>query len=485
MRIKRLTLCDFKGFYGYHEISFDSACKNLLIYGENGSGKTSLFQGLQVLLDSSRNSTLTFDEYRNRFAQDDFEAGHIPGPRGHVKIELDDGTPFTWAEDSSQTNTTATILADASKSKRFLDYKSLLRTYFLTPKGSAVDIFELLVEDILADTVSDVTGRSFIEDWQDLIASMPDRHTKPKLEKLNKKLSDFNLSLVTKLEALKGKTRELLARFDDSLEVDWHFQDVVYVRDLKSKQKRLEGHLWLTATFHNKPLTQHHQSLNEARLSAIAISIYLASLLLMPPSDLRLLALDDVLIGLDMSHRLPIIDTLTDYFGEHQIILLTYDQVWFNILKQRTSNSKWTYIELYCSPDAKVEVPVIVDDGLLARARGHLARNDHKATAVYLRSAFEYAVQRFCAKEKGTKKRIPVPYSLKPEKLNIEVFWRALLKWQTDTGIEVVDSQLQTDIELYRAITLNPLSHSEVQNIPRQEISKAAEVVGRLEEALK
>ena len=72
----------------------------------------------------------------------------------------------------------------------------------------------------------------------------------------------------------------------------------------------------------DKELNSHHDFLNEAKLSAIAVSIYFASLLVSPSSDLNILALDDVLIGLDMSNRLPVIDILEKYFGDYQIFFL-------------------------------------------------------------------------------------------------------------------------------------------------------------------
>jgi len=40
------------------------------------------------------------------------------------------------------------------------------------------------------------------------------------------------------------------------------------------------------------------------------LSIYLASLLQIPMPDLKLLVLDDVLIGLDMSNRIPVLGIL-------------------------------------------------------------------------------------------------------------------------------------------------------------------------------
>ena len=51
MRINRLILQDFKFFYGYNELLFNG--NNTLIYGENGSGKSSIYWALYTFMQSS------------------------------------------------------------------------------------------------------------------------------------------------------------------------------------------------------------------------------------------------------------------------------------------------------------------------------------------------------------------------------------------------------------------------------------------------
>ena len=46
LRIKRLTLTDFRAFPGPAPTHFDLDGKNLLVYGENGAGKSSIFHAL-------------------------------------------------------------------------------------------------------------------------------------------------------------------------------------------------------------------------------------------------------------------------------------------------------------------------------------------------------------------------------------------------------------------------------------------------------
>ncbi|MBN1561490.1 AAA family ATPase [candidate division KSB1 bacterium] len=46
MRIKEIEINNFKALGSSYKIDLTNSCKNLLIYGENGSGKSSLFKAL-------------------------------------------------------------------------------------------------------------------------------------------------------------------------------------------------------------------------------------------------------------------------------------------------------------------------------------------------------------------------------------------------------------------------------------------------------
>ena len=49
MKIKTLSLTDFRAFPGPAPAIFELDSKNLLVYGENGSGKSTLFHALRGL----------------------------------------------------------------------------------------------------------------------------------------------------------------------------------------------------------------------------------------------------------------------------------------------------------------------------------------------------------------------------------------------------------------------------------------------------
>lgn len=83
MKIKNLTIKNFKAFYGEYTFDFcddKGNAKNILIYGENGSGKSSLYWALYHMFYSF-DKQQNIKKYKNIF-NDDKEI--------FLKLEFDD-----------------------------------------------------------------------------------------------------------------------------------------------------------------------------------------------------------------------------------------------------------------------------------------------------------------------------------------------------------------------------------------------------------
>ncbi|NTU50732.1 MAG: AAA family ATPase, partial [Desulfobulbaceae bacterium] len=72
MRIQTITITDYKAFLGKHEINV--AGKNLFIYGENGSGKSSLYYALKDFFQSSIED-IELSELENIFVSKEKKGG--------------------------------------------------------------------------------------------------------------------------------------------------------------------------------------------------------------------------------------------------------------------------------------------------------------------------------------------------------------------------------------------------------------------------
>ena len=472
MKITKIELKNFRAFYGAYQIDLHKAGKNLLVYGENGSGKTSLYQALKRFLESSEGGH-QFKPHQNIFNSDD----------GYIKLHLRAGTQseqdtYEWSE-TVKDETNEELLIEASRAKGFLDYKDLLETHYLHREKDIVNVFDFLVKTLLANTVSRETDRSLAEDWASIQPSFPDQSAIDQIADLEEQIANFNDELANRLTDLQTKASEILGKFGYNVAFDLDFQGITYNSDGKTLDNQ---EILLTVEFFDRDIPEHHLFLNEAKLSAIAIAIYFSAILLQPTGDLKILALDDVLIGLDMSNRLPVLDILEEYFVEegYQIFLTTYDKAWYEIVKQRTAQGgKWKAVEFYFGQTDAYEIPVYVEDKTyLEKAREYLDANDYKACAIYLRTAFEVMIEDFC-----DAKRLPVRYRRDRDKLNSQDFWDPIKTENQKSGF--LDAPLIRDIELYRTRILNPLSHTTITNIPKKEIEDAIDAVERLKTALR
>lgn len=469
MRITEIEVKNFRAFYDSYQIDLEDDGKNLLVYGENGSGKSSLYLALKLFLESAVHDH-QFETHRNIFTEDD-GSGYIKlclRADRHSKQDV-----YKWSRTAKETNDP--LIIDASKTKGFLDYKALLATHYIPPEQEAVNIFDLLVNTLLANTINDVTDQNFADDWTDVQQAVPQRNTKKQLEGLKNLIQDFNTGLASKLEELRNQTSEILGKFGYNVTLNFDFRGITYNRD----KKRLDNQqVLLTVKFFDRDIPSYHKFLNEAKLSAIAVAISFASFLLQPKSELKILALDDMLVGLDMSNRLPVIDIIKEYFSDYQIFFMTYDRAWYEIVKQRT-DSKWKYAEFYFSQTDEYEIPIYMEnEAYLEKAKEYFDANDFKACIIYLRTAFEVAIKKFCEK-----RNLQVKYRENPKDLTSEDFWTPIKKGRGNTPF--LEQALIEKIELYRKFILNPLSHSRIVLEAKKEIAEAIEAVEKLESELK
>ena len=467
MRITEIEIKNFKAFYGTYRIDLHKSGKNLLVYGENGSGKSSLYFALKLFLESSDNPSHRFGNDRNIFTED---AGYIKlGLRANKWSKLE---TYEWSDSVKETEDE--LIIEASRAKGFLDYKDLLDTHYVHRENNTVNVFSLLVKTLLANTVN-IEGRSLAEDWVDIQPPFPRRNATSQIATLERSIENFNTELANRLAELQPKVSEILDRFGHNVALNFDFPGVQYDRDNRTLDN--QG-IFLTVELFDRNIPEHHRFLNEARLSATAIAIYFSSILIQPESDLKVLALDDVLIGLDMSNRLPVLDILAEYFSEYQIFLTTYDKTWYEIVRQRTSDADWEYAEFYSEKTDKYEIPIYARDKLyLDKAKAYFAANDYKACVIYLRTAFEVAIKKFCEK-----KNLLVRYRENPKDLRSDDFWTPIKTGTLKDGTPFLEQSLINEIELYRSIILNPLSHASTVTVVKKEISEAIKAVEKLED---
>lgn len=456
MKIQQIEITNYKAFLGTYRIK--AGGKNLFIYGENGSGKSSLYYALKDFFQSSIED-IDLAELENAFV----ETAQIGKTAINVTFK-----PNSQGQDraksyqfNSSINTTRAVgdtsIHDGNKLKSFLTYKHLLSIHHLK-KEDAINLFDLLVNGVLKHFKYSLTrGKELGELWADVEETTG--KTTGKHFPINQKKTEVNAAIKAFNEAfdelfkagspenILKHARPILEQFDQNIEVELRFPQLRPNRDFSS----IEGaEVHADLKYAGKVVHKPHLFLNEARLSAIALSIYLGMIKRhVQGIPCKILFLDDVFIGLDISNRLPLLTILENEFPEYQIFITTYDKPWFEYARGFLEQSGgWKTMEFYAQEcNDGTQIPLIFDDqDLIAKAKAHLQACDYKAAAVYSRSAFEQLIRKFCEK-KGK----PIRYKARLKDYTTEDFWNAL------KGDLIQPTR--DNIETYRSLVLNTFSH--------------------------
>jgi len=325
----------------------------------------------------------------------------------------------------------------------------------------------------------------YIERLNRIFNDEASRNTGNQIKRVEWKLTAFNSGLKNKLMDLAKESQKILDEFCYDITIDFKFDGVAYNRAKWAWEKGFVGmDVGLKVKFFTKERDNHHHFLNEAKLSAIAVSIFFAALLLQPSSRLKILALDDVLIGLDMQNRMPVIDILKKHFNDYQILMLTYDQTWFEIVKRHFPGNGWKKIEFFASKTPDGEVPVFADNkNYLAKSQDYfnLPVPDYGSCVNYLRKHFEEVAREFCERQRLG---VNVKADQDMTKVPSSAFWSAIASGQAAGKWPGLAKALLNDIEIYRTFILNPGSHANSTAAYKSEIQRSINAVQALEAGL-
>lgn len=318
MKIKKVEIKDYKAFYGLNEFNVEG--KNLFVYGENGSGKSSFYYALKDFFQSST-ETLSYDETENIFLT------KAQKGKGYIKVTFNpdnDGTAidktYTVKKTSKDTYTTGdTSLRDAIKLKSFLTYKHLLSIHHIK-RENEIDLFELLVKGVLKHFKSvAITGTKELgELWDDVEIAIGKETSQAfnitaKKKEVDEAIDKFNTAFKklferNSIENIMKFAQPILDKFGHNIEIELNYTQA---RPNTAYNAIERNHVRAKVKYLGKEIPKPHIFLNEARLSAIAISIYLGMVKRhVQGIPCKVLFLDDIFIGLDISNRLPLLEIL-------------------------------------------------------------------------------------------------------------------------------------------------------------------------------
>ncbi len=484
MKIQNISIKNYKAFYG--EYDFDIASKNLLVYGENGSGKSSLYYALKDFFQSSM-ETINLNAVENIFVQAS-EQGQI-----YIKAILDN--PKLLQELNSSTVPTDTLVRDANRLKSFLTYKHLLGIHYVKVNED-INLFDLLVNGVLKHYKSEsVTGdRELGELWQDVvnICKKPrsrQYNVKNKEEELTIAIKTFNdafgkLFAPNSPQNILINTRPILDKFfedkehdasgNNSIKLKFSYREIVPNTELSGVEHDYVG---IDVEYFGQPVLKPHVFLNEAKLSAIAISIYLGMVLRHAQgSPLKVLFLDDIFIGLDMGNRLPLLKILQEDFEDYQIFMTTYDRQWFEIAKKYLGEKDWKAIEMYVGKEGDFDVPVVMDKyediEPLGRGEKYFKAHDYFSAGNNIRQAVEKRLEAL------------IPLNRRIGESKLEQLIKKLFKYYDDEKFgHLIDNDVRKKLKLFKDSVMNPASHYDLRSpLYRKEVEEALAVAKSLEQ---
>ncbi|CAM8653594.1 AAA family ATPase [Sphingobium cupriresistens] len=503
-RIDTISIQNFRGFPGVGNPPIKLGSKNLLVYGENGSGKSSIFHALDNFFSVSETDLLQ----RQQLLIDQTNIYSGDGSdKTAITVTFVGGDPIGWTENSHPIDMSLyQCVIDGAYRKAMLDYRSLLAVNYKF-LGGRINLFDTFVKVSLRDMAVPIGGseRPLSDIWAEVLSEFKKSHVASRKAAIDGMLKAVNDAVDAILPPLRAETNRLLKLLKwDDLEIadGFEFSHVGCDWNKKPAERGIHGQeIFFTLKQRGKEIHDPHHRLNEARQSGLALALYLAGRCIAAKSlqgDVpKLMVLDDVLIGLDQSNRLPVLDLLKTEFADWQIVLLTHDRVWFEMARAHLLENDvelpdgrrqhgWAGLELFegmneAGHTHPVPRPLSNFDaiaGNLQTARDFLTANHEKAAAVYARMAFEQVLKKFCSR-----KGVPVPFKENPKELNTEHLLGAIKAWLGDAARAVQQTALQpaiVGVEAARRVILNAFSHSTPVSLVKAEIESAIDAVATL-----
>ena len=137
------------------------------------------------------------------------------------------------------------------------------------------------------------------------------------------------------------------------------------------------------------------ENFNEAKLKLTSIALFFALIEIEEnkKNKLKLLVLDDFLTSLDMANRHYIIDYIFKRFDQYQIILLTHNLQFYNLIKSYlSSESNWDFKNIYLRINEKKEEEADIYDEenrYLEQAEEKINNNELPESGNLMRKALE------------------------------------------------------------------------------------------------
>lgn len=481
--INKIHITGFKAFPNDFELELEG--KHLLMYGENGSGKSSIYYALHCIFQAPLKS----DAGKKYFdVANEQHLKNIDNIAADSKIWIDfEGRhPFIYQIDKNGYNTTlidGTHPLPASINGCFINHQFLFH-FFNFRNSQSINLFPVFIKDILSFCKDEKSGLHIGEMYDEITTSIVKRGKRidptyiSNIEYFNKAVKEVVENINIYASDIYNKhfrdddnvELQIRLRYDsnldkptDDLNEYWLKYDKVieYTKENGILKEHLSSYKKLNKPFIGleiserqsdgsfRKITKPHTYFNEAKLTAIALSVRFALLNLEKPADGRFLALDDMLISLDMSNRAKVVAFLLSISDKYKIYLFTHDKMFFEYFKHKTRCSKqeWVYKEIYMD-DSKAPYLRNSND-YLGQAEHFIKQHEYEIAGNFCRKAAESICKKFLPR----KWQLSLDYTL----LDLNGLIQNCKTFASESGVK--DLSVFEKLDEYRKFILNPSSH--------------------------
>jgi energy-coupling factor transporter ATP-binding protein EcfA2 len=424
-----------------------------LLYGENGSGKSSFYWALYTLLESSQKSDPEqIRKYFNKLNPNSLVNIHaVTDEEGidnsFVKIVLNDNAEFEVSHQNTAINTSDQA-KESLLASDFLNYRLLQRSHSVK-HTEEIDLFPMFEDAVFGyvqfnDTnwhneegqsiqlrnagaiykvVKDGPDKAYPKKNGDLGYPQKGAH-RVAYNEFTGLVERFQQDLSTLIQNINQRVNPIIQeklKFNITFHLELEQIEDYRLSEANYSKPVIAIRLIIDDFNGNGPVIKPQSFLNEARLSAVALAIRLAILeQRLQDAPVKILVLDDLMISLDMSNRDKIVKLILEeyawFYDEaepieanrnkgHQTFILTHDRSLFTFIKNDIFNlpdnkkDTWKLIEMYADdiddndPNSFEKPKVFYEQNDLAIAVKHYKQHDYPAAANYLR---KYSEEIFC-----------------------------------------------------------------------------------------
>lgn len=482
--ITQIEIEGFKAFPKNFKLDLGTG-KNLLLYGENGSGKSSLYYALHALLQSvfkdekgakyfkpgdiNGEEFIVNDEHLINIFRFNEAKDNIYTP--YIRITFDDGK--IWRLDNgglaSENGGNESEIRMLNKNSAFINHSYISR-FHAARNSEDIDLWNVFYKDILPFHVPK-DSEQFLADLYDEIVSDCKGNISMRNKRLQEKITLFNTLLDDSISRINTKVStiyndnfknegdsnlsiKLLYCSDDAPENKQKEHFYLYYGNIRNNKTTGRVDLYPPRIFieikENGILIQTPQShFNEAKLTAIALAVRFAAMTTNVVTPGSFLALDDMLISLDMSNRAKVVDFLLKISNKYKIYLFTHDKMFFEYFKHKTKKNQdaWVYKEIYMDYDKTPYIRNSVD--YLGQAEHYIKQHEYEIAGNFLRKAAELLCKNF----------LPNKWQLSPDysRLDLNGLIHNSKRYAEESGM--TDISVFEELDSFRKFILNPASH--------------------------